>query len=89
MDEMYAVGWQVWAWIKLVKVWASWRWWDVQAILPEELRLIEGRLTTMLRRKVNRQVKELPVCVSENAYFARLAKGKIRSATIPCSPCSL
>ena len=45
MDDMYAVGWRIWAWIKLVQVWASLRWSDVQAILPGELRLIEGRLT--------------------------------------------
>ena len=41
----------------------------------EELRLIEGRLTTILRRTKtsgpNRQVKELPVCVSERAYFVK------------------
>ena len=61
--------------LKLVKVWASLRWSDVQAILPEELRLIEGRLTTTLRKTKtsgpNRQVKELPVCVSEKAYFVK------------------
>ena len=77
MDEMYAVGWRIWAWIKLVKVWASLRWSDIQAILPQELCLIEGRLTTILRRTKtsgpNRQVKELPVCVSERAYFAKPA----------------
>ena len=75
VDEMYSVGWRIWAWIKLVKVWASLRWSDVQAILPQELRLIEGRLSTILRRTKtsgpNRQVKELPVCVSEKAYFAK------------------
>ena len=41
MDEMFAVGWRIWAWLKLVKVW-------VQAILPGVLRMIEGRLTTIL-----------------------------------------
>ena len=75
MNEMYAVGWQIWAWIKLVKVWASLRWSDIQAIFPQELRPIEGRLTTILRKTKasgpNRQVKELPVCVSERAYFAK------------------
>ena len=74
---MYAVGWRIWAWIKLVKVWASLSWSDVQAILPQELCLIEGRLTTILRRTKtsgpNRQVQELPVCVSERAYFAKPA----------------
>ena len=77
MDEMYAVGWRIWAWIKLVKVWASLRWSDIQAILLQEICLIEGRLTTTLRRTKtsgpNRQVKELPVCVSERAYFAKPA----------------
>ena len=77
MDDMYAVGWRIWAWIELVKVWASLRWSDIQAILPQELSLLEGRLTTILRRMKtsgpNRQVKELPVCVSERAYFAKPA----------------
>ena len=77
MDEMYVVGWRIWAWIKLVKVWASLRWSDIQAILPQELCLIEGRLTTTLRRTKtsgpNRQVKELRVCVREKAYFAKPA----------------
>ena len=72
MDEMYAVGWRIWAWIELLKVRASLRWSDVQAIRPGELRLI----TTILRRTntsgPNRQVKELLVCVSEKAYFAKL-----------------
>ena len=74
MDDMLAVGWRIWAWMKLVMVWASLRWSDVQAILPQELRLIEGRLTTILGRTIsgpNRQIKELPVCVSEKAYFVR------------------
>ena len=75
VDDMFAVGWRIWAWIKLVKVWASLRWSDVQAIIPQELCLIEGRLTTILRRTKtsgpNRQVKELPLCASERAYFAK------------------
>ena len=75
MDEMFAVGWRVWAWLKLVKTSASLRWSDLQAILPGELRMIQGMLTTILRRTKtslpNRQVKELPVCVREKAYFAK------------------
>ena len=39
---MFAVGWRIWAWIKLVKVWASLRKSDVQAIIPQELCLIDG-----------------------------------------------
>ena len=42
---------------------------------PQELCLVEGRLTTIQRRTKtsgpNRQVKELPVCVSARAYFAK------------------
>ena len=67
MDEMYA---KVWASLKRSDVQAilpgrS----DVEAILPGELRLIEGRLTTIPRRTKtsgpNRPVTELPVCVSD------------------------
>ena len=43
------------------------------AIKPSELRLEEGRLSTILRRTKtsgpNRRIKELPVCVSEVAFF--------------------
>ena len=43
--------------------------------------MIEGRLPTVLRRTKtsdpNRQVKELPVCVSEKAYFAKPAWVKV------------
>ena len=35
---------------KLVKVWGSLRWSDLQAIIPGELSLVEGRLVTTLRR---------------------------------------
>ena len=74
LDEPSAVGWRIWAWVKLIKVWASLRWSDVKAIIPTELRLIEGRLTTVLRQTKTfgptKQVKELPGCVSEKAFFA-------------------
>ena len=56
-----------------MKSWASLRWSDIQAIKPEELRLEEGRLSTILRRTKtsgpNRRIKELPVCVSEVSFF--------------------
>ncbi|CAE7388399.1 unnamed protein product, partial [Symbiodinium pilosum] len=43
------------------------------AIKPIELRLEEGRLFTILRRTktsgLNRRIKELPVCVSEVAFY--------------------
>ena len=64
---------RIWAWVKLAKSWASLRWSDVQAIKPEELRLEEGRLATILRRTKtsgpNRRIKEPPLCVSEMAFF--------------------
>ena len=44
------------------------------SILPGELQMIEGRLTILRRAKTsgrNRQVKELPACVSEKPYFAK------------------
>ena len=43
-DGPWAIGWRVWAWAKLVKVWGSLRWSDLQAIIPAELSLVEGRL---------------------------------------------
>ena len=42
IDEMFAVGWRIWACLKLVRVWASLRWSDVQAILVGELRMKKG-----------------------------------------------
>ena len=66
-------GIRIFAWAKLFKTWASLRWSDIQAIKPSELRLEEGRLSTILRRTKtsgpNRRIKELPVCVSEVAFF--------------------
>ena len=47
---------RIWAWIKLVKSWALLRWSDIQAIKPEELRLEEGRLSTILRRTKTSEV---------------------------------
>ena len=56
-----------------MKVWASLRWSDLQAIRPGELKLVEGRLATTLRRTKtsgpNRRIKEMPLCVSEAAFF--------------------
>ena len=50
LDPGHAIGWRVWAWAKLLKVWGSLRWSDLQAIIPAELALVEGRLVTTLRR---------------------------------------
>ena len=73
MDDSEPTGLRVYAWAKLVKVWASLRWSDLQAIRPGELKLVEGRLATTLRRTKtsgpNRRIKEMPLCVSEAAFF--------------------
>ncbi|CAE7528251.1 unnamed protein product, partial [Symbiodinium pilosum] len=50
LDDSEPTGLRVYAWAKLVKVWASLRWSDLQAIRPGELKLVEGRLVTTLRR---------------------------------------
>ena len=75
VDPGQAIGWRVWAWAKLVKVWGSLRWSDLQAIIPGELSLVEGRLVTTLRRTKtsgpNRRVRELPVAISEYAFFVK------------------
>ena len=68
MDDSEPTGLRVYAWAKLVKVWA-----DFQAIRPGKLKLVEGRLATTLRRTKtsgpNRRIKEMPLCVSEAAFF--------------------
>ena len=73
LDENEVAGIRIYAWAKLFKSWASLRWSDIQAIKPIELRLEEGRLFTILRRTKtsgpNRRIKELPVCVSEVAFY--------------------
>ena len=73
LDNSEPTGLRVYAWAKLVKVWASLRWSDLQAIRPGELKLVEGRLVTTLRRTKtsgpNRRSKEMPLCVSEAAFF--------------------
>ena len=43
MDSSKNIGWRIWAWAKLVKVWASLRWSDLQAMVPGEMTLQEGR----------------------------------------------
>ena len=75
LDPGHAIGWRVWAWAKLLKVWGSLRWSELQAIIPAELALVEGRLVTTLRRTKtsgpNRRVRELPVAISEHAFFVK------------------
>ena len=73
-DETLRVGFRLVAWIKLVKLWASLRWDDVQRIVPKELKYYGGRMTTVLRSSKTtgptKRAQELPVCVSEHAYIA-------------------
>ena len=77
MDESEPAIWRVLAWAKLVKVWACLRLDDPQEIKPAELTFADGRLTTILRKPKtsgpNRRVKELPICVSERAFFLDLS----------------
>eukprot|EP00435_Cladocopium_sp_Y103_P024952 s3690_g6.t1 len=71
-DESLVLGLRLVAWIKLVKLWASLRWDDVQRIVPKELRYYAGRMTTILRitktTGPTKRVQELPVCVSEHSF---------------------
>ena len=81
LDDSEPTGLRVYAWAKLVKVWASLKWSDLQAIRPGELKLVEGRLVTTLRRTKtsgpNRRIKEMPLCVSEAAFFENPAWLKV------------
>ena len=67
LDDGEPCAFRVVAWIKLLKSWACPRWSDLQVIKPAELRLTEGRLSTILRKtktsRPNIRIKELPVCV--------------------------
>lgn len=63
---------RVLAWTRLIKIWGSLRFDDMQKIKPSELHLTQGRLTTTLRSSKTsgpgKRVQELPVCVSEHAH---------------------
>ena len=72
-DESQRIGFRLVAWVKLVKLWATLRWDDVQKIIPKELKFYGGRMTTILRTKTSgpsKRVQELPVCVSEHAFVS-------------------
>ena len=52
----------------------SWRWSDLQAMIPGEISVVEGRLFSSLLRRTKttgatRRIKELPVAISERAFF--------------------
>eukprot|EP00435_Cladocopium_sp_Y103_P074536 s47_g49.t1 len=72
VDPEETVGMRVMAWVKLLKIWGSLRYDDMQKIKPAELHLTGGRLTTMLRvtktSGPGKRVQELPVCISESAF---------------------
>eukprot|EP00435_Cladocopium_sp_Y103_P060801 s2357_g22.t1 len=71
-NESLVLGMRLIAWIKLVKIWASLRWDDVQKIIPKELKYYAGRMTTVLRitktSGPTKRIQELPVCVSERSF---------------------
>eukprot|EP00435_Cladocopium_sp_Y103_P032375 s1714_g8.t1 len=71
-NETLVLGMRLIAWIKLVKIWASLRWDDIQKIIPKELKYYAGRMTTVLRitktSGPTKRIQELPVCVSERSY---------------------
>ena len=73
-DEDQRIGFRLVAWVKLVKLWATLRWDDVQKIIPKELKFYGGRMTTLLRTTKttgpSKRVQELPVCVSEHAFIS-------------------
>ena len=71
-NEGLLLGIRLIAWLKLVKLWASLRWDDIQKIIPKELKYYGGRMTTILRTTKTtgptKRVQELPVCVSEHSF---------------------
>jgi len=73
-DTFLPVGLRVIAWIKLVKIWGTLRWDDVQKIAPSELRFFGNRLTSILRvtktTGPTKRAQELPLCVSEHAFIS-------------------
>ena len=66
-DDSQRIGFRLVAWVKLVKLWATLRWDDVQKIIPKEFKFYGGRMTTILRTTKttgpSKRVQELPVCV--------------------------
>ena len=88
-DVGHATGWRIWAWAKLVKVWASLRWSDLQAIIPAELSLVQE--TPHHRAKANQNFGPQPPDKGAAGRYIRarllpqehLAKGGFRSAANP------
>ena len=73
-DENQLLGVRVIAWVKLVKLWGTLRWDDLQKMVPKELKYFGGRMTTILRttkRQVRRSVcVSFRLCISEHAYIS-------------------
>ena len=67
------LGLRVLAWAKLIKIWGSLRFDDMQKINPQRLTFLGGRLTATLRTTKTsghgKRAQELPVCISEHAYI--------------------
>ena len=73
LEERSVVGMRILAWAKLIKIWGSLRFDDLQKINPKFLSFRGGRMTTTLRitktSGPGKRVQELPVCISEHAYI--------------------
>ena len=73
LEEDATLGLRIISRVKLVKVWGSLRFDDIQKIHPENLSMLGGQMTTTLRitktSGPGKRVQELPVCISEHAYI--------------------
>ena len=69
LDNGQTVGWRIWTWAKLLKIWGSLRWSDLQAIIPAELAMVEGRLVTILRKTKTSGPTRRAVVISERAFL--------------------
>ena len=68
-----ALGLRLISCVKLIKIWGSLRFDDVQKIHPENLSMLGGRMTTTLRvtktSGPGKRIQKMPVCISEHAYI--------------------
>ena len=75
MDKYEVEATRVGAWLKLLKIWASLRFDDLANIKLENLKCYDGKLTGILRKTkttgAGKRVRELPICVSNEAYVSR------------------
>ena len=72
LDERRCVGFRIIACVKLIKLWGTLRYDDIQKIVPKELKYTWGRLSTVLRitktSGPGKRIQELPVVITERAY---------------------